>query len=71
MAKGQWQMAIYSTLIALIGIGGYIYILVTQPTYLHATRDGVPYFTPHVINPMGGKPLDLNELVRNYKGQGQ
>ena len=71
MGNGQWQMAIYSTLIALIGFGGFIYILVTQPACLHASRDGVPYFTPQVINPMGGKPLDLNELVRHYKGQGK
>lgn len=69
MSKGQWQMLIYSTLVGLIGIGGLVYILVTQPAYLHASRNGVPYFTPKVINPQGGKPLDLNMLVRNYKGQ--
>jgi len=68
---GHWQMAIYSTLVALVGFGGFAYILVKQPAYLHATRDGVPYFTPHVINPNGGEPLDLNALVRHYKGQGQ
>lgn len=71
MTAGQWQMAIYSLLIALIGFGSYTYILVKQPAYLHATRTGVPYFTPEVVNPTGGKPLDLNELVRHYKGQGQ
>ena len=69
MTHGQWQMTIYSILVALIGFGGVIYIFVTQPAYLHASRDGVPYFSPKVINPMGGQPLDLNELVRNYKGQ--
>ena len=69
MGKGQWQMAIYSTLVALIGFGAIIYIFVTQPAYLHATRYGVPYFTPQVVNPMGGKPLNINDLVRNYKGQ--
>ena len=69
--SGYWQMAVYSTLIAFIGIGGYVYILVKQPAYLHATREGVPYFTPRVINPTGGKPLDMNELVRHFKGQNQ
>lgn len=71
MRVGQWQMAIYSTVVGLIGIGSFVYILVKQPAYLHASRNGVPYFTPHVINPAGGKPLDLNELVRHYKGQAQ
>jgi hypothetical protein len=69
VGSGQWQMAIYSTLVGLIGIGSFAYVLVTKPAYLHATRNGVPYFTPHVINPAGGDPLDVNDLVRNYKGQ--
>jgi hypothetical protein len=69
MKHGHWQMTIYSILVALIGFGGITYAFVTQPPYLHATRDGVPYFSPKVVNPMGGKPLDLNDLVRNYKGQ--
>ncbi len=69
MGKGQWQMAIYSALIAFIGFGGIIYVFVTQPAYLHASRDGVPYFSPQVVNPMGGEPLNLKDLIRNYKGQ--
>lgn len=69
MSKGQLQMMIYSTLIGLISFAGLIYIFVAQPTYLHATRDGVPYFSPPVVNPEGGKPLKLEDLARNYKGQ--
>ncbi|MEJ2509289.1 MAG: hypothetical protein P8009_07410 [Gammaproteobacteria bacterium] len=69
MSKGQVQMMIYSTLVGVVGFAGLIYILVTQPAYLHATRNGVPYFSPPVINPEGGKPLDLDRLVRHYKGQ--
>ena len=69
MSVGQWQMAIYSTIVGIIGIGSFVYILIKQPEYLHASRNGVPYFTPRVINPSGGKALDLNELVRHYKGQ--
>lgn len=71
MRVGQWQMAIYSTVVGIIGIGSFVYILIKQPVYLHASRNGVPYFTPRVVNPAGGKPLDLNELVRHYKGQAQ
>lgn len=69
MGNGQWQMAIYSGLVALIGLGGMVYVFVTQPAYLHASRDGVPYFSPKVVNPMGGEPLKLGDLIRNYKGQ--
>lgn len=69
MSKGQLQMMIYSTLVGLISFAGLIYIFVTQPAYLHATRDGVPYFSPPVVNPEGGKPLKLEDLARHYKGQ--
>lgn len=68
MSKGQLQMMIYSILVAVIGFGGLIYIFIAQPAYLHESRNGVPYFTPAVINPQGGAPLSPDELVRHYKG---
>jgi hypothetical protein len=68
---GQLQMMIYSILIGLIGIGGLVYIFVAQPSYLHASRNGVPYFTPPVVNPNGGKPLNMDMLARHYKGEDQ
>ncbi|MDA8094204.1 MAG: hypothetical protein M0T84_09900 [Betaproteobacteria bacterium] len=68
MSAARIQM----TILALVGfaatVGSFAYLLAKPPAYLRATRDGVPFFTPPVINPVDGKPLDVNTLVRDYKG---
>lgn len=69
MRFAKLQMVVFSILSAAISIGGLAYIFMDPPAYLHATRQGVPYFTPPVINPADGKALDLNILVRHYQGK--
>ncbi len=69
MRFAKLQMVVFSTLSAAISIAGLAYIFLDSPAYLHATRQGVPYFTPPVINPADGKALDLNMLVRHYQGK--
>ncbi|HUW29701.1 MAG TPA: hypothetical protein VMV97_13930 [Sulfuriferula sp.] len=69
MRFAKLQMVVFSILSAAISIGGLAYIFMDPPAYLHATRQGVPYFTPPVINPADGKALDLNMLVRHYQGK--
>lgn len=69
MRFAKLQMVVFSILSAAISIGGLTYIFMDPPAYLHATRQGVPYFTPPVINPTDGKALDLNMLVRHYQGK--
>ena len=68
MSFGKLQMVLFSSIVAVGGIGSFVYVMVAKPPYLHASREGVPYFTPAVVNPQGGKPLDMNMLVRHYKG---
>lgn len=68
MPRGQKQMLTLALGAAVMTIGTLIYIFATPPGYLHKTRNGVPYFTPAVINPAGGPPLDVNRLVGYYKG---
>lgn len=69
MSKGQIQMVVYSSLVALLSIGAITYIVIKHPRYLHADRDGVPYFTPQVIDPVTNKPVDMRTLIRNFKGE--
>ncbi len=71
MSIGKIQMILFVLAVMVCGFGGFIYVFVTKPPYLHASREGVPYFTPKVVNPQGGDPLDLNMLVRHYKGDDQ
>lgn len=69
MSPGKIQMALFAAISAAITVGSLAYLFVTRPAYLHATRDGVPYLTPPVINPIDGKPLDVGMLVRHFEGK--
>ena len=65
---GQRQMLTLAVLVGVMTIGTFVYILAMPPAYLHRTRNGVAYFTPPVINPVNGKPLNVNRLAQYYKG---
>jgi len=65
---GQKQMLALAILAGLMTIGTFTYLVVAPPGYLHRTRDGVPYFTPPVINPVDGGALNVNRLAQYYKG---
>lgn len=58
----------YVIFIALASIIGLVYVYAFPPKSMFATRDGVPHFTPKVTNPETGKPLDVGELIRHYRG---
>jgi len=58
----------YVAIVALASIVGLIYIYTVRPKSMFTTRDGVPHYTPRVINPDTGKPLDVGELIRHYRG---
>ena len=63
----QLQLAGLSALAALATLGSVIYISVVQPDSLRQSREGVPFFTPPVINPDGGEPLGIDALVEHYR----
>lgn len=69
MTKGYIAMLALSIGVIGVSIGSFTYILIEQPDYLRSDRDGVPFYTPQVINPEGGEPLSMGELIRHYKGE--
>ena len=56
----QWQ--------AIASIGGLLWMTFAPPPGMKATRDGVPYFTPPVIQPISGEVVPVETLVQHYKG---
>ncbi|MHB8551258.1 MAG: hypothetical protein ACYDB8_09905 [Acidiferrobacterales bacterium] len=68
MPKAQIQMMFLALVAVVATVGSFVYLLAKPPASLRATRDGVPFFTPPVINPVDGRPLNVNTLVRDYKG---
>ncbi|MCW8946661.1 MAG: hypothetical protein OQK80_04260 [Sedimenticola sp.] len=69
MTRDYIIMLAFSILVGVISIVSFSYIAIAQPDYLRSDRDGVPFFTPQVVNPEGGEPLDMGELIRHYKGE--
>jgi hypothetical protein len=59
----------FVVLVAFLSISVLIYVYSTPIESMRKTRNGVPYFTPPVINPETGKAISVDELVRHYKGQ--
>lgn len=56
-------------IVTLASVATLIYVHVFPPPSMRLTREGVPHFTPPVINPATGEPLDVGELVRHYRGE--
>lgn len=61
-------MKLYSLFIGLVSLGVLIYIYAFPPESMKVSREGVPHFTPKVVHPETGEPIDINDLVRHYKG---
>lgn len=68
-SKGFLAMLILSLTVTAISFAGLGYILITQPAYLKSDRDGVPFYTPQVINPETGEAINMGELIRHFKGE--
>ncbi len=58
----------YVAIVSLISISALVYVYVFPPQSMSKSRDGVPHFTPQVVNPETGKPLNVGELIRHYRG---
>ena len=66
--NGRAQMAAFSGLVTVLTVAALVYVYVVPLESMLLTRDGVSYYAPPVIHPDTGKPLDLNELVRHFRG---
>jgi hypothetical protein len=69
MSKGELQMTLFSGAVAVLTVAGLAYIFAVQPDYLRTDRDGVPYFTSAVKNPVTDETVDMTTLVRHYRGE--
>ncbi len=58
----------YVAIISLLSVASLVYIYAFPPPSMFKSRDGVPHFTPQVMHPETGKPLDVGELIRHYRG---
>ena len=61
-------MHLYAWTALAVTVAGLSAMLIRPPASTHVDRNGVPYFTPQVIDPATGKAVDLSVLVRHYRG---
>lgn len=61
-------MRLYIAAAVLVCGWGLYRVYAHPPASMKLTRDGVPYFTPPVIDPATGKAMPVETLVRHYKG---
>ncbi len=67
--NGSLQMRIFVGIVALLSFAALVYIHAFPPHSMRVSRDGVPYFTPPTVNPETGQPLEIDRLVRHFKGE--
>lgn len=58
----------YVAIISVLSIVSLVYIYVSPPPSMFKSRDGVPHFTPKVMHPETGEPLEVGELIRHFRG---
>lgn len=63
-----WITRIYLSCVSLVSVLALVYIYAFPPPSMLKNRDGVPHFTPQVVHPETGVPLDVGELIRHYRG---
>jgi len=61
-------MKVFAGAVTVLSIVVLIYVYTVPLDSMRMTRDGVPYFTPQVINPENGEPIDMGKLIRHYRG---
>jgi hypothetical protein len=61
------RIFICATTALSVGVLFYVYTFPLEST--RTSKNGVPFFSPSVTHPETGKALDVNLLVRHYKGE--
>ncbi|MEJ2625882.1 MAG: hypothetical protein P8Z80_15515 [Pseudolabrys sp.] len=61
-------MHLYAGIALTVTVVGLAAMLIRPPHSTHVDRNGVAYYTPQVLDPATGKPVDLNVLIRHYRG---
>jgi len=68
MTKHNKFVTLYVAVVALISLGGLAFVYAVPPESMKSDRNGVPHFTPRVVNPETGEAIDMGDLVKHYRG---
>jgi len=68
MSKHKKYALVYVVAIALLSLGGLVYVYAVPPVSMKTDRNGIPHLTPQVINPETGEAIDMGDLVKHFRG---
>jgi hypothetical protein len=60
---------VFVTLICALSIATLFYVFIVPMPSMHKSRDGIPHFTPNVIDPITGETISIKRLVLHFKGE--
>ena len=66
----QLQLTLFAAAVALISVAAIVHVATQPLDELARTRQGTPFFTPPVLDPDTGQPIDIDTLVEHYKSGG-
>ena len=64
------QLTLFAAVVVLVSIASIVHVAIQPLDELARTRQGTPFFTPPVLNPDGGEPIEMDALVEHYKSGG-
>ena len=55
--------------VCVLSVATLFYVFIVPMPSMHTSRDGIPHFTPNVINPVTGETIRIKILVQHFKGE--
>ena len=59
----------FVTVVCALSIATLLYVFIVPMPSMHISRDGIPHFTPNVIDPISGETIRIKKLVQHFKGE--
>ena len=60
---------VFVTVICALSVATLLYVFIVPMPTMYTSSDGIPHFTPNVIDPITGDTISIKRLVQHYKGE--
>jgi len=59
----------FVTFVCALSIATLFYVFIVPMPSMFTSSDGIPHFTPNVIDPVSGETIRIKKLVQHFKGE--
>jgi hypothetical protein len=60
---------VFVSVVCVLSIATLFYVFIVPMPSMYTSQDGIPHFTPNVIDPLTGDTIRIKRLVQYYKGE--